>query len=82
MSTVQEIEAAIRSLDPAQREELIRDLPSLLPEIDGDAAWERIISDSRPRRAFTAMVNEIEAEYGHDPNAFPEIHEGDFDERA
>ena len=82
MSTVQEIEAAIRSLDPAQRERLIRDLPTLLPELDGDAAWEQIIRDARPRPAFTAMVNELEAEYGRNPKAFPEIQERDFEPRT
>jgi hypothetical protein len=82
MSTLQEIEAAIRSLDSAQREELIRDLPKLLPELDGDTAWEKIIRDSQSRPAFTAMVSEIQAEYEKNPNAFPEIQERDFDERA
>ena len=57
MSTVQEIEAAIRNLSAAEREELISDLPKLLPELDGDAAWERLIRDARPRPALSALLD-------------------------
>ncbi len=81
MSTVQEIEAAIRSLAPAQREELVKDLPGLLPELDGDAVWERITRDSRPRPGFTALLNEVQADYQRDPKVFPEITESDFNQR-
>ena len=80
MSTVQEIEAAIRSLAPAQREELVKNLPGLLPELDGDAAWERIARDSRPRPGFTALLNEVQAEYRRDPQVFPETKESDFNQ--
>ena len=45
----QEIEAAIRALPPQEREKLVEDLPAILPEMNGDAAWERIITDPRPR---------------------------------
>jgi hypothetical protein len=61
MSTVQEIEAAIQSLAPKEREKLIKDLPSILPELDGDAEWERLISDPRPRPALNELGDEIEA---------------------
>ncbi len=81
MSTVQEIEAAIRSLAPAQREELVKDLPGLLPELDGDAAWEKIIRDARPRPGFTTLLNEVQAEYRRAPKTFPEIKESNFDQR-
>ena len=46
MSTIAEIEAAIRALPPADRERLADDLPSILPELNGDAKWQRIISDA------------------------------------
>jgi hypothetical protein len=82
MSTVQEIKAAIRNLSSAEREELIAEMPALLPELNGDAAWERIIHDSRPRPALTALVDEIEAEYRRDPNAFSEIQTSDFDAKS
>lgn len=78
MSTVKEIEAAIRSLAPAQREQLVKDLPGLLPELDGDAAWEKIIRDACPRPGFTTLLNEVQTEYRRDPKAFPEITENDF----
>lgn len=43
MFTVEQIEAAIRSLPASERDGLIKDLPRLFPELDGDVAWERII---------------------------------------
>jgi hypothetical protein len=82
MSTVQEIEAAIRALTPAQRKQLLKGLPQLLPELDGDAAWEQIVRDARPRPAFTALVNEVEAQFQRDPKAFPVIQERHFDQPA
>ena len=36
MSTVAEIEAAIKALRPEERERLAEDLPSILPELRGD----------------------------------------------
>lgn len=82
MSTAQEIEAAIRSLTPAERARLVEGLPRLLPELDGDAAWEHIVRDPRPRRALTAMLNEVQAEYGRSPETIPEMEERDFDRNA
>lgn len=63
MSTVQEIENAIRALTPTEREKLVRDLPSILPELDGDAEWKNIMEDTRPRNALTALGDEIEAQF-------------------
>ena len=82
MSTIQEIAAAIRSLSPEERRQLAKDLPKLLPELDGDAAWERIICDPRPRPALTALVNRLEAEFQRNPEAFPEIQDSDFERPA
>ena len=82
MNTVQEIEAAIRSLSPGERQQLAEDLLGLVPELDGDAAWERIIRDSSRRPAFSALVDRIEAEFQRNPNAFPEIQESDFDRHS
>jgi hypothetical protein len=78
MSTAQEIASAIRSLAPAEREKLVNDLPRLLPELDGDAAWGRIARDPQPRPAFTALVDEVQTEYRRDPKALPEIKDSDF----
>ncbi len=82
MSTVQEIEAAIQALPAAEREKLVEDLPSILPELNGDAAWERILSEARPRPALTALGDEIAAQFKVEPNGFSEIHDGDFDQRS
>jgi hypothetical protein len=79
MSTAHEIEAAIRTLSPAEREKLIKDLPVLLPELDGDLAWNRIIGDMRSRPVFTALLDQAEAEYKKNPTALPEIKDKDFD---
>ena len=82
MSTIQEIKAAIRSLSTDERQQLAEDLPGLVPELDGDAAWERIIRDPRPRPAFSALVDRIETQFQQNPNAFPEIQDGDFDRHS
>lgn len=81
MSTVLEIEAAIQSLSPQERKKLVRDLPALLPELDGDEAWKRIIEDSTPSAALSAFADAIDAEHQRNPNAFSEIKESDFDSR-
>ena len=78
MSSLQEIELAIRNLSSANREQLLRDLPALCPELEGEAAWERIISDARPRPALTALLDQVDATLRENPNAFAEIKESDF----
>ena len=70
MSTVQEIEAAIQALAATEREKLVADLPGILPELNGDAAWERILSDPRPRPALTALGDEIAAQFKANPSRF------------
>jgi hypothetical protein len=82
VSTVQEIEAAIRNLSAAEREELISDLPKLLPELDGDAAWERLIRDARPRPALSALLDKTDKEYGQDPKVFPETSDAEFEKHS
>ena len=82
MSTVEEIEAAIRLLSSEDRRKLLEDLPALLPELNGDAIWEGIIQDPHPRPAFTALLDQIESEHRRNPEAFPEIQEVDFERRS
>jgi hypothetical protein len=79
MSTVAEIEAAIKALPSAERERLADDLPSILPELNGDAKWQRIINDARPRPALTTLGDEIAAEFKKNPAAFSEMRDADFD---
>lgn len=81
MSKVEEIETAIRRLSSAERGQLLEDLPSLLPELAGDASWQRILRDTRPRPAFSALLDEVDAERARDPQAFSTVAESDFDER-
>jgi hypothetical protein len=82
VNTVEEIEAAIRSLSPEQRKRLAEALPGLLPELDGDAAWERIIRDPRPRPALSALIDEAEAEFRRDPASCPELTDAEFDRHS
>ena len=79
MSTVQEIEAAIQNLSRSDRKKLIADLPVLLPELDGDAAWERIVRDASPRPALSGLLDQAQAEYQRDPMALRETSEKEFD---
>jgi hypothetical protein len=82
MSTVAEIEAAIKALPPRDRERLAEDLPSILPELSGDLKWQRIASDSRPRPALTALGDEIAEQFEKSPAAFSELREADFDKES
>jgi len=79
MSTVAEIEAAIKALPAAERERLIEDLPIILPELNGDLKWQHIANDSRPRPALTALGDEIAAQLKANPAAFSEMRDADFD---
>jgi hypothetical protein len=81
MSTVAEIEAAIRALPSAERERLAEELPSILPELHGDLKWQRIIHDDQPRPALAALGDEIAAQFKKNPAAFPEIHDANFDKQ-
>ena len=82
MSTVQEITGAIRKLSPAEREKLVAELPALLPELDGDAAWEQLIRDPRPRPALSALLDQAEAEYRQDPSSCPETSDAEFERHS
>ena len=81
MATAEEIEAAIRSLPQRERAKLIEDLPSILPELSGDAEWERIIADTRPRPALTKLGDELESQLKAHKENFPEIRDEDFGKR-
>ena len=78
MSTVAEIEAAIQALPPAERERLAEKLPAILPELNGDAHWQRIIMHKRPRPALTVLGDEIAAQFRANPSAFCELRDSDF----
>ena len=82
MSTAQEIENAIRSLPPAEREKLLQHLPRLFPEFAGDSEWERIAQDKRPRPELTELLNRYETDLAENPEKFPRVAEDDFDTRA
>jgi hypothetical protein len=68
MSTAKEIEVAIRALSPVERDKLLEDLPSILPELQGEAAWRRILDDPHPRPALTTLGDKIAAEMKANPH--------------
>lgn len=78
MSTIQEIEVAIRALSKSDREQLAEDLRVILPELNADREWVSIIRDPRPRPALTALGNSLEAQWKADPECFPEMRDTDF----
>ena len=82
MSTVEEIEAAIRSLTPDKRAQLADSLPTLVPKLDGDAEWDRIVNDSTPRPKLEKFLDDVDSRYRDDPEQFPVIREGDFDQKV
>jgi hypothetical protein len=63
MSSLQEIEGAIGALSPEDRARLVRDLPRLLPEWEGELAWQRILRDSTPSPALSKLVDAVDAEF-------------------
>jgi hypothetical protein len=73
VSTVAEIEAAIQALTPAERERLAEHLPSILPELNGDAKWRHIITDERSRPALTALGDEIATQFKANSVAFRKL---------
>jgi len=79
VSTVDEIENAIRSLSADERAQLAESLPKLVPELDGDAEWSRIINDPTPWPKLEKFVDEIEARFRKNPEQFPELTEEEFD---
>ncbi|HEY8204694.1 MAG TPA: hypothetical protein VIF81_08210 [Pyrinomonadaceae bacterium] len=81
MSTVAEIEEAIKALPPSERERLAEDLPFILPELSGDLVWQRFISDERPRPLLSALGDDIEQQFKNDPEQFHEIKDSDFEKR-
>lgn len=82
MSTVQEIEAAIRALPHRERRRLVKDLPSILPELDGDAQWQRVIADPRPRQALSKLGDKVQAQLKARPEQFPQIRDEHFDKNS
>lgn len=82
MSTVEQIQAAIRALPAGERRRLAIDLPKLFPEFDGDSAWERLIQDTRPRPALSKLLDEAEAAVAEDPEAYPETTDDEFKRRS
>lgn len=79
MSTITDIEASIRALSPADCERLADDLPSILPELNGDLKWQGLAAESRPRPALTALGDEIAAQLKENSPAFGELKDADFD---
>jgi hypothetical protein len=82
MSSLQEIELAISGLSPEDQARLVRDLPALLPEWEGDLAWRRILGDPTPSPTLSRLVDALDAEFRCNPEAFPEITDADFDRNS
>jgi hypothetical protein len=68
MSTAREVEEAIRTLPPSERDKLLRHIPALFPELAGGAEWERLIRDERPRPDLSGLLDETEQQLSRDPN--------------
>ena len=80
MSTAHEIEEAIRTLPSSERDKLLRHIPALFPELAGDAEWERLIQDERPRSELSRLLDETEEQLHRNPNSLPKIKASDFAE--
>ena len=80
MSTAREIEEAIRTLPASERDKLLQHIPALFPELAGDAEWQRIIQDKRPRRELSRLLDETEEQLRRNPNGFSRMKASDFTE--
>jgi len=80
MSTAREIEEAIRTLATSERDKLLRQIPALFPELAGDADWERLIRDERPRPELSKLLDEAEEPLHRNPNSLPRVKPADFGE--
>jgi hypothetical protein len=81
MSTLQEIEDAIRTLPQKEREQLADDLPSILPELNGEREWRRIIDDPQPSKALTAFGDKLDAQWARNSEVFPILTDKDFEDK-
>ena len=79
MSTAQQIEDAIRTLEKTERDKLLQHLPQLFPELAVDPQWESITRDERPRPSFSTLLDRYEADLSAEPNTYPKVAESDFD---
>ena len=75
MSTAREIEEAIRSLSPSERDKLLHQIPQIFPEFAGDSEWDRITHDECPRPSLTDLLDGYEADLTANPEAFPKVAE-------
>jgi hypothetical protein len=82
MSTVEQIEAAIRALPARERDRLAKALPALFPELGGDTSWDQIICDGRPRPALSRLLDEAAAAVCEDPARLPETTDEEFKRRS
>ena len=78
MSTAQQIEAAIRSLEKTERDKLFQHLPQLFPELGGDSEWDQIIRDERQRPELTRLLDETEEQLRRAPDSLPEVKASDW----
>ncbi len=79
MSTAQQIEDAIRTLEKSERDKLLQHLPQLFPELAVDPEWESILRDDRPRPSFSTILDRYEADLSAEPDSYPKVAESDFE---
>jgi hypothetical protein len=82
MTKLAQIEAAIPALPARDRSRLARNLPKLFPEHNGDAAWERLLRDSRARPALSRLLDATALAVAEDATELPETNDANFKRRS
>jgi hypothetical protein len=82
VNALQEVRLAIAALSAEDRCELVKELPVLFPEWEGDLSWQAIIHDPTPSPALSALVDEVDRQFQVAPESFPELTEAEFDKRS
>ena len=81
MKSLLEIEKAIARLPKKSRLQLVRDIPAICADVFPAAGWDSILASSTPRPSLISLLDDLDAEYRSNPEAFAVLNEDSLAER-